>query len=59
MMIERTDDAELSGVSLLRELMLIMHAIMRGGPWECKRERKLFQNNNLFNFSLGIENLKT
>jgi hypothetical protein len=56
-MIERTDDAEFSGVSLLRELMLIMHAIMRGGPWECKRERKLFQNNNLINFSLGIENL--
>jgi len=54
-MIERTDDAELIWLSKLRELMLIMHAIMRGGPWECKRERKLFQNNILFYFSLGIE----
>ena len=58
MMIESTDDAVLSEVSKLRELMLIMHAVMRGGPWECKRDRTLFQNSNLFNLSLGIDNLQ-
>jgi len=35
-----------------------MLAIMRGGAWECKRAIGPFQNNQFFNFSLGIEMLQ-
>jgi hypothetical protein len=56
-MIDRTDDAYLNGESLLRLLILMMLAIIRGGAWECKRPREPFQNNHFFNLSLGIEML--
>jgi hypothetical protein len=33
-MIERTNEADLNGVSKLRSVILIMLAIIRGGAWE-------------------------
>jgi hypothetical protein len=55
--IERIDEAYLKGVSKLSSLILIKLAIIRGGAWECKRARGPFQNNHIFNFSLGMEML--
>jgi hypothetical protein len=55
--IDRTEDAYLNGESLLRLLILMMLAIIRGGAWECKRPREPFQNNHFFSLSLGIEML--
>jgi hypothetical protein len=55
--IERIDEAYLKGVSKFSSLILIILAIIRGGAWECKRARGPFQNNQFFNFSLGIEML--
>jgi hypothetical protein len=55
--IERTDEANLKGVSKLISLILIKLAIIRGGAWECKRPREPFQNNHFSSFSLGTEML--
>ena len=55
--IERIDEAYLKGVSKLSSLILIILAIIRGGAWECKRAKGPFQNNHIFNFSLGMEML--